>query len=443
MGDRPGGLFFDPNTGDDMVDKDDLFQEEDETNPQDQDRDEPSSDEDDDIIDLLDTVEIAAEDMEEDIIELADTVEAADDGNIELTEKSQGSVVDEDVLDLTEVVTDENELEDDILELTDIAAADDAQDDGVLDLTQKIEASDVEDEIIDLTEAAAEDDVISLLDTVEMPAQDMTKDVLEPADSVQETESEDGDDIIDLTEAAAEDDVISLLDTVEMPAQDMTKDILEPADIAQEADPDVDDDIFDPSEAMADFDSDAAAMELTEPDEADETMEADEGEGFQETVALPSQGYEEDKELLALIDDIQATLNDEPAAARVSDQEDIPQPDESIEVDTPEEDTDAYTFLDDDEIIENGDVPESETEFVDHLGIDLTSEIERKALEESQEAVMEDVKPIENLESDIAPGSLETAVKKALTEMLADENNPLAKAIENAVKKALGQGADT
>jgi hypothetical protein len=38
---------------------------------------------------------------------------------------------------------------------------------------------------------------------------------------------------------------------------------------------------------------------------------------------------------------------------------------------------------------------------------------------------------------------LETAVKQALTEMLAGESNPLAKAIENAVRKALGQGAST
>ena len=375
-----------------MVDKDNLFQEEDGTNPQDQDRDEPSSDEDDDIIDLFDTVEIPAEDIEEDIIELADMIEAPDDEILELTEEDQESVADDDVLELTEVVTDEDETEDDILELTDIAAADEVQDDGVLDLTQKVEASDVDD------------------------------------------------DIFDLTEPVIEDEVMGFLDTVEIPAQDMTEDIFEPVDIAQEADPDVDDDIFDPTEAVADFDIDEAAMDLTEPDEA---MEPDEGERFQETVALPSPGYEEDKELLALIDDIQATLNDEPVAAHVSDQEDTPQADESIEADTLEEDTDAYSFLDDDEFIEGGDIPESETEFVDHLGIDLTSEIERKALEESQEAVMEDVKPTENIESGIAPGSLETAVKKALTEMLADENNPLAKAIENAVKKALGQGADT
>jgi hypothetical protein len=392
MGDRPGGPFFDPNTGDNMVDKDDLFQEEDNTNPQNQDRDEPSSDEDDDIIDLFDTVEIPAEDIEEDIIELADMIEAPDDEILELTEEDQESVADDDVLELIEVGADEDETEDDILELTDIATADDVQDDGVLDLTQKVEASDVDD------------------------------------------------DIFDLTEPVTEDEVFDLLDTVEIPARDMTEDILEPVGIAQETDPDVDDDIFDPTEAVADFDIDEAAMDLTEPDES---MEPDEEERFQETAELPSPGYEEDKELLALIDDIQATLNDEPVAAHVSDQEDTPQADESIEADTLEEDTDAYSFLDDDELIEDGDIPESETEFVDHLGIDLTSEIERKALEESQEAVLEDVKPTENVESGIAPGSLETAVKKALTEMLADENNPLAKAIENAVKKALGQGADT
>ena len=191
---------------------------------------------------------------------------------------------------------------------------------------------------------------------------------------------------------------------------------------------------------MAQDDVDEAAMDPTEPDEP---SEPDQEERFEETVALSSAGYEEDKELLELIDDIQATLNDEPVAAGTGDQEDTPQADEAIDTDTLEDDADAYTFLDDDELIEGGDIPESETEFVDHLGIDLTSEIERKALEESQEAVMEDVKPAESMESGIAPVALETAVKQALTEMLADENNPLAKAIENAVRKALGQGENT
>ena len=57
------------------------------------------------------------------------------------------------------------------------------------------------------------------------------------------------------------------------------------------------------------------SLDLTEPVEPDE---ADQEEGFAETVALPSEGYEEDKELLELIDDIQATLDDDPITPRVS-----------------------------------------------------------------------------------------------------------------------------
>ena len=143
---------------------------------------------------------------------------------------------------------------------------------------------------------------------------------------------------------------------------------------------------------------------------------------------------------MELIDDIQATLNAEPAAAHVDERPETAEADDAIDTDARKDEAASYKFLDDDEFMEDDDIPESETEFVDHLGIDLTSEIERKALEEMEEAAMEDVKPTEGMDSAMAPHTLETAVKQALTDMLADENNPLTKAIENAVKKALGQG---
>jgi len=291
----------------------------------------------------------------------------------------------------------------------------------------------VGDDFIDLTEPVAKDTAAEFLETVEIPAQDMTEDSGEAADTIREDELDTSDEFFDLTEPTAEDEVADFLDTVEIPAQEMAEDSIEAAHTAREIDPDDND-------AVTDFDIDEESMDLTEPDAV---MEPDQEERIQETVELPTAGYEEDKELLELIDDIQATLNDEPVADRVSEQEGTPQADESIEADTLEKDADEYTFLDNDEFIEEEEIPESETEFVDHLGIDLTSEIERKALEEKQEAVLEDVKPTEKLEADITPGALEIAVKQALTEMLADENNPLAKAIENAVKKALGQGAES
>lgn len=324
--------FFDPNTGDDMVDKDDLFQEEDGIDPQDHDRDEPSSDEDDDIIDLFDTVEIPADIIEEDIIELTDMIEASDDDIIELTDEAHATVIDDDVLDLTETVdVDEAEQEDDVLDLTDIADT-------------AAEEEEAQDEILDLTETVSGDDT-------SQAGMDQTESV-EPVEPVQE-------------------------------------------------------------------------------------------EFSVETATMPSVGYEEDKELLELIDDIQATLDDEPVASHIDDREDTAEEDEAIDTDTRDEDAETYTLLDDDDLADSDGIPESETEFVDHLGIDLTSEIERKALEESQDAAMEEVKPSEGMEPTMAPGSLETAVKQALTEMLADENNPLTRAIENAVKKALGQGENT
>ena len=370
-----------------MVDKDDLFQEEDGINPQDHGRDEPSSDEDDDIIDLFDTVEIPADIIEEDIIELADMVEVSDDDIIELTEETHASVVDDEVLDLTEVVA-ENEPEDDILDLTDIADTDETEDEGVLDLTQKAEASEVDDEILDLTEPVIEDEpedeIIDLLDTVEMSMDDM-------------------DDASDL-----DDNNLDAFDTADSPA--------------------------------AEDDTSQTGMDQTESVEPVEPVQE---ELAVETATTPSVGYEEDKELLELIDDIQATLDDEPLPAHVDDREDTTEEDEAIDTDTRGEDAETYTFLDDDDLADSEGIPESETEFVDHLGIDLTSEIERKALQENQDDAMEEVKPPEGIEPTMAPGSLETAVKQALTEMLANENSPLTRAIENAVKKALGHGENT
>jgi hypothetical protein len=433
MDNRPSSLFFDPNTGDDMVDKDDLFQEEEGSNPQGSDRGEPSPDEDDDIIELSDIVEIPSEDIEEDVIELMDMVEASDDGIIELTEEAKEPVADDDVLDLTEVVADEDELEDDVLELTDIVAADDTEDDENLDLSEKAEASDVDDDIIDLTEPVAEDEVIELLDTVEMPFKEMVEDSVETADFPWEPDPDTGADTTDLTEHVAENEAADLSDTIEVPDQDIGEDNIEAADITFETDSDTGDD-------MGDIDMDEAAMDLTE---TVEDMEPDQEERFRETIELPTAGYEEDKELLELIDDIQATLNDEPVADHVSDQEGAPQTDDAMMVETHDKEAEAYTFLDSDEVIEDGEVPETETEFVDHLGIDLASDMERKTLENSQEAVLADAEQTENIESGIDPDTLETAVKQALTDMLADDNNPLTKAIENAVKKALGQGTDT
>jgi hypothetical protein len=268
----------------------------------------------------------------------------------------------------------------------------------------------------------------------------MVEDSVETTDFPWKPDPDTGDDTTELTEPMAEDEGMGLLDTVEIPDQDMVEDSIEAASTAQEADTNAGDDIFDDAEDVTDFDIDEAAMDLTE---TVEDMEPDQEEIFQETAALPSAGYEEDKELLELIDDIQATLNDEPVAETASDQDGTPKADESIVADALDKDADAYTFLDSDEVVEDGEVPEYETEFADHLGIDLSSEIEKEPLEKSQEAVSEDEKPIEDIELDIAPGTLETAVKQALAEMLTEENNPLTKAIENAVKKALSQRADT
>ena len=65
MGGCPEGLLLDPNTGDNMVEKDDFFQEEDGIDAQNHGGDEPSSGEEDDILDLTDVADVDdAEDAE-------------------------------------------------------------------------------------------------------------------------------------------------------------------------------------------------------------------------------------------------------------------------------------------------------------------------------------------------------------------------------------------
>jgi pilus assembly protein FimV len=320
-----------------MVDKDDIFQEEDNINPQKHDGEEPSSGEDDDILDLFDEAETSDDTIDEEVIDLAEIAEESDEDVLELSEEAD----DDEILDLDEAVDEADaEEEDDILDLTDTAAVEDEE---VLDLTEAAEDFE-DDEILDLNEA------------------------------------------VDEGEAEAEEEV----------------------------------------------------MDLTEPLGSNEP---DRDEYELETPTTPSAGYEEDKELLELIDDIQATLNDKPITDDTEDQEETAEDVVASDMNIPTEDAESYEFLDDDEFIASEELPESETEFVDHLGIDLTSEIERKALEEMEEAAMEDVQPTKGMEPATNPDSVEsTVIKQALTEMLADQDNSLVKAIEKAVKKALGQG---
>ena len=246
-----------------------------------------------------------------------------------------------------------------------------------------------------------------------------------------------------------DDDILDLFDETETPDGTIDEEVIDLAEIAGESDDDVlelseeaddDDGILDLNDAVDE--TEEGVMDPREPTGSNEPDQED--VSVAETSTTPSAGYEEDKELLELIDDIQATLNDKPITDDTKDQEETAEDVVASDMDIPAEDTESYEFLDDDEFIASEELPESETEFVDHLGIDLTSEIERKALEEMEEAAMEDVQPAEGIEPVTNSESMEsTVIKQALTEMLADEDNPLVKAIEKAVKKALGQGENT
>jgi hypothetical protein len=155
--------------------------------------------------------------------------------------------------------------------------------------------------------------------------------------------------------------------------------------------------------------------------------------------------YEEDKELLELIDDIQATLDMDPQKADTDEAE--PLVDEKAAMDSDdflENDAEPYELIDDNTVFADPDLADTESELYDNLGIDLTSEIERKAFEEAQEAAIDEVQPPEDVdvkpqEAPVPTDSVKSAVKEALSDMLAEEDNPLTKAIEKAVRKALGQ----
>jgi DNA segregation ATPase FtsK/SpoIIIE, S-DNA-T family len=415
-----------------MADKDDLFPEEDGTDPQDPDATDSASDEDDDIIDLLDSVDTP--DDAKDVIELsdADIVDTADAEVIDLTEAVEA----EDVLELTEKV-DASDAEEEIFELKDTVSMDalDPEDDDIVELTEEVEPG------------GADQEIFELKDTVSM-------DALDPED----------DDIVELTDEArvSDDEIVELtepVDEAEITPRDETfvptdfEDTIAMeggavSDIAQEEDlPDGEDEIVEPVEALDEAEITPRDETFT-PTDFEDTMALDSElvrQAETDQADVPIKEFEEDKELLELIDDIQATLDEEPEAVDSDLEEGLSETEEAIETDIiQEEEVEPYELIDDDTIFAEQELADSETELFDNLGIDLTSEIERKALKEVQEAAIEEVQPPEAMEGltetdSVKTDSVETAVKHAISDMLSDEDNPLVKAIEKAVKKALGQ----
>jgi len=549
-----------------MTEKNDLSQEEDGIDPKDTAPLDPSSDEDDDIIDLFDTVEMsdlnteenviertgvaganasdeevleltetvdlnadnldeeilelndivdtadsedetiielteqagARDELEEDVIELSDTVDDealissetvsepvdfADtialepDGTQELTSETQPLIEDEEIVELTETVDDLTSFqEDDGLELGDLADTVSLKP----DITQEIEAGtepiDEGDEPLDLTEAIEAQDRLSdeeasalddFADTIALDS-DITQELAVDADTL------DGDDeAVELTEAIEEQDPVQSDEALEL--ADLADTVSLDPDITQEIEADAeptdgDDGPVELTDAVEELGllqdedelelSDLADTVALEPGITQDLAADKEARGEDEAIELagpppsPMPGtealtavsstpapveYEEDKELLELIDDIQATLDEGQGPSEKGVDEPHAETEEAMDEESLDDEADDLKVIDDDELIQDEELPASESDFVDHLGIDLTSEIERKALEESEEALVEDVRP-PGVEAPMDRGFVEASVKRAITEMLSEEYNPLTTAIEKAVKKALGKG---
>lgn len=267
------------------------------------------------------------------------------------------------------------------------------------------------------------------------------------ADSTPDEDDDDIIDLIDLSEEFDDEEVFELTETVD----DMT--VPTPDDVAAAA-AGTDEDVIDLS-SVADTGSgqDEDILDLSDEDVLDlhdETVEAsDLDEGIidlsdhearvQDADATDAGGVQpaetaatdEDKEIMELIDDIQSSLNraDEPGEAQAV-QETEPDDDDHA-VDPPVEASDVAAevtyekpiILGDEETIEEEDSSYSDSDFVDNLGLDLTSEFSKELFEGGSKA------------SALSMERLEELMEKVLNKMLSDENSLLVRTITQAVNK--------
>jgi len=402
--------------------------------------------------DFADTIALDS-DITQELAVDADTLDG-DDEPVELTDaiEEQDPVQSDEALalgDLADTVSLEPDIKQEIeadtepIELTDAieaqdrlsdeeaSALDDFADTIALDsdITQELavdaDTLDGDDEAVELTEAIEEQDPVQSDEALELA--DLADTVSLDPDITQEIEADaeptDGDDgPVELTDAVEE---LGLL-------QD--EDELELSDLADTValEPGITQDLAADKEARGEDE----AIELAGPPPS--PMPGTEALTAVSSTPAPVE-YEEDKELLELIDDIQATLDEGQGPSEKGVDEPHAETEEAMDEESLDDEADDLKVIDDDELIQDEELPASESDFVDHLGIDLTSEIERKALEESEEALVEDVRP-PGVEAPMDRGFVEASVKRAITEMLSEEYNPLTTAIEKAVKKALGKG---
>jgi len=310
--------------------------------------------------------------------------------------------------------------------------------------------SEKDEDIIDLTEKASlpedEDDIIELSETVDQPASESEDDILDLTQTVIEEGPEDEDvlDLVDFAEPAGDqEEILNLAEPVLQESLD-EDDIL---DLEDAGDP------FSEEEKILDLsyiddDSLEDAIASSETVEGLETEPGghilnlteeveDGGDGIPEempSIAVPRPS--DDQEILDLIDDIQSTLDQTDSAAEGTGvEEEDAEEDPSLMDETDEASIDPAVLMGNGDSIDADDLVEAETELLDNLGIDLTSELNRDILNEEDKTESmadndEDI-PFEAVDSSLGD-RVEEIVERVLQEKLA---SMIDKRIDEAVQK--------
>lgn len=338
-----------------------------------------------------------------------------DEDIMDLTEKASSPEDGDDIIELSETVDQPAvESEDDLLDLTEPAIEEGSDDEEVFDLMDLAEPVGDREEILDLMEPVIEDDpedegVLDLVDIAE-PAggQEEILDLVEPV----------------LQESLDEDDILDLGEDIDPFSEE--EEILDLTDI--------DDDGLE--DAIASSEQVEGIVPETEDHFLNLTAEVEDGaDGIPEempSMAVP--GPSDDQEILDLIDDIQSTLDQtdseaEGTGAEEQDAEEEP----SLMDETDEASIDPAVLMGNGDLMDADDLMETETELLDNLGIDLTSELNQDILidEDEKESIADKDIPFEAADSKLGD-RVEEIVERLLHDKLA---SMIDKRIEEAVQK--------
>lgn len=350
-----------------------------------------------------------------------------DEDIIDLTEKASSLEDEDDIIELSETFDPPaSESEEDILDLTEPVIEDDLEDEGVLDLVDLTEPVGDQEEILDLMEPVIEDDPVDedVFDLVNLaePAGDQEEIFVLAEPALQE--SLDGDEIIDI-----EDDILDLEVTVEPFSEENEEDeILDLSDIDDGS--------------LEDAIASSEQVEGLEPESEDNilnlTEEAEEAAGGipEEMPSIVVPGPSDDQEILDLIDDIQSTLDETDSAAEGTgveqlDSEEVP----SLVDEMDEASIDPAVLVGNGDPIDADDLKEIDTELLDNLGIDLTSELNRDILsnDDEKESIAD---KDEDIPFEAADSTLGDRVEKIVEQVVHEKLKAMVdKRIQEAVQK--------